>query len=371
MSFNTLNHPVNTVDEKEIMKSLIRQEDERGEKPIRRFKHHVRRITRSSKNLFNDTYSAFMKKISDTSEKSDSQTSKSISSMYSNASVVNQSVILVRKDSQQFGRVHRTHHMHADQTHQHFYRRNALIGNELLNSIPPFPRSVSENFGIQNSPTSRAFSSNMKPISEYQDNTQSSPNIYLENIESQSTPSSPTHNANHGISFEAYSKHCATSSELNKKRVNRSKLKNIGSLSTLSSTSISTSEEIVSDSDVVVRDITCDPTEEFIRKAVIDECFDLEDSDRSSYGENDQQTTTVNCNIIEDDEESKLVASKLEKILNICCTNNAEDINWIQPGLDGDTFEDNDIPQKHTILDDLKNFSLKFHHKQVRKIVKF
>ncbi|XP_055848017.1 C2 domain-containing protein 5 isoform X2 [Episyrphus balteatus] len=68
------------------MKSLLRQEERRGEKPRTKLTHHVKRIKNKSRMIIHKKCGAFKKKLSDT-EKSDNET-KSLSSSYSTLSII-------------------------------------------------------------------------------------------------------------------------------------------------------------------------------------------------------------------------------------------------------------------------------------------
>ncbi|XP_055923455.1 C2 domain-containing protein 5 isoform X1 [Eupeodes corollae] len=68
------------------MRSLLRQEERRGEKPRTKLTHHVKRIKNKSRMIIHKKCGAFKKKLSDT-EKSDNET-KSLSSSYSTLSII-------------------------------------------------------------------------------------------------------------------------------------------------------------------------------------------------------------------------------------------------------------------------------------------
>ncbi|XP_036325375.1 uncharacterized protein LOC118738536 isoform X2 [Rhagoletis pomonella] len=70
------------MEDNEIMHDLMRQEDQRGEKPPKKLRHHVKRFTHTSRNMLNEKYNAFMRKFADSVDsKSPSSTSRSLSSL--------------------------------------------------------------------------------------------------------------------------------------------------------------------------------------------------------------------------------------------------------------------------------------------------
>uniref|UniRef100_W8BDG1 Uncharacterized protein KIAA0528 n=2 Tax=Ceratitis capitata TaxID=7213 RepID=W8BDG1_CERCA len=70
------------MEDNEIMHDLMRQEDERGEKPAKKLRHHMKRFTHSSRNILNEKYNAFMRRFGESVEsKSLSSTSRSLSSL--------------------------------------------------------------------------------------------------------------------------------------------------------------------------------------------------------------------------------------------------------------------------------------------------
>ena len=56
------------MEDNEIMHDLMRQEDERGEKPAKKLRHHMKRFTHSSRNILNEKYNAFMRKFGESVE---------------------------------------------------------------------------------------------------------------------------------------------------------------------------------------------------------------------------------------------------------------------------------------------------------------
>ncbi|TMW51981.1 hypothetical protein DOY81_002971 [Sarcophaga bullata] len=88
LSFSKLNFEQSTVDirgadsdpESQLMTDLIRQEEGRGGRRIKKFTHKMKHLTNSSRNIFNDKYALLMRKIDEHSRTSSSG-SRSLSSV--------------------------------------------------------------------------------------------------------------------------------------------------------------------------------------------------------------------------------------------------------------------------------------------------
>lgn len=88
LSFSKLNFEQSLLDirgadsdpESQLMSDLIRQEEGRGGRRIKKFSHKMKHLTNSSRNIFNDKYALLMRKIDEHSRTSSSG-SRSLSSV--------------------------------------------------------------------------------------------------------------------------------------------------------------------------------------------------------------------------------------------------------------------------------------------------
>ena len=158
----------NSLDEDaEIMLDLIRQEDERGERPSKKLKQHMMKLTSSSRNIFNDKYTSIMRRIGDSAEYKSNQ---SLSSLFSSSFIREEgstSLLDISKRSK--------------------YKKGLLQRQTQLKIPHAIVRSISDNSAMKHgcsSPImelkkSSAIAIAMVSSSEndYQNNTRSSPNI--------------------------------------------------------------------------------------------------------------------------------------------------------------------------------------------------
>ncbi|XP_037951366.1 C2 domain-containing protein 5-like [Teleopsis dalmanni] len=172
ITFLNLPHSISDTD-LTTMQELIRQEDERGEKSAKKLKHHMKRLTRSSRNILNEKCNSLMRKIGDGNESKSVQSSSSLSlsSLFTGGFMkddlgasARSSLLTVRKSS--------------------FKAKSKAttlkpVQRQSLKSTHPIVRSVSDDSAMQHGLTCNKHTTAPKVavITEFTDNTRSSPNI--------------------------------------------------------------------------------------------------------------------------------------------------------------------------------------------------
>ncbi|XP_050317871.1 C2 domain-containing protein 5 isoform X1 [Bactrocera neohumeralis] len=185
------------MEDNEIMHDLMRQEDERGEKPAKKLRHHMKRFTHSSRNILNEKYNAFMRKFGESVEsKSPSSTSRSLSSLCASGGLIKDDATtsgssgrsstgtaydLRRRPS--FKAKHKMFGVGVGGvTTKPFLQRQSTVkrssgscgtGGSATTNPHAILRSVSAEYNAANKTGSPIIAS----ISEYSDSTRSSPNI--------------------------------------------------------------------------------------------------------------------------------------------------------------------------------------------------
>lgn len=157
------------LEDNEIMHNLMRQEDERGEKPAKKLRHHMKRFTHSSRNMLNEKYNAFMRKFGESVEsKSPSSPSRSLSSLCANGG-------LIKDDATTSGSSGRSSTGTAYDLRRRpsFKAKHKLLGAGAIANPHAILRSVSAEYNTANKTGLPIIAS----ISEYSDSTRSSPNI--------------------------------------------------------------------------------------------------------------------------------------------------------------------------------------------------
>ncbi|XP_069964497.1 C2 domain-containing protein 5 isoform X3 [Bactrocera oleae] len=186
------------MEDNEIMHDLMRQEDERGEKPAKKLRHHMKRFTHSSRNILNEKYNAFMRKFGESVEsKSPSSTSRSLSSLCASGGLIKDDAIASGSSSRSstgtaydlrrrpsFKAKHKMFGVAVGgvTAKPAFLQRQSTVkrssgsgstGGSAAANPHAILRSVSAEYNAANKTGSPAIAS----ISEYSDSTRSSPNI--------------------------------------------------------------------------------------------------------------------------------------------------------------------------------------------------
>lgn len=306
-------------DDAAIMLELMRQEDERGEKQPKKLRQQMAKFTSSSRNLFNDKYSNFLRKLGEGGDSKSPQTSRSLISLFSSG--------FIKEESSMESSLNGGSLLELAKKSKNQLQRQAQ-----LKSPHTIVRSISDNTAMKqhsgpNTPVMELKSSNIPIVGgiledDYQDNTRSSPNI--SNFGKHMRGANSTEFRNAQMLDKRFGQFSAHSPHL----LNQQEVKTVKSASSGGTLSLTLSNSF------------------------------------ESYSS--EEETVPEPKHIEKKSKEHEANSELTKMLKISSQETDED-QWIQPGQDLDDLLDY-LPRphkRHSIVQDIKTFS---HNVQVIKL---
>ncbi|XP_067642552.1 uncharacterized protein [Eurosta solidaginis] len=403
------------MEDNEIMYDLMRQEDERGEKPAKKLRHHVKRFTHSSRNMLNEKYNAIVRKFGDSLDsKSPSSTSRSYSSLCVSGGIIRDDGGGTTSGSSSHSSNATAYDMRRrqsfkakDKIYDNIASKSALlqckpttttakrssgVANANTPNMPHYSimRSVSADSTVKRSAdvsgvcankSSIVAHSNVASISEFSDSTRSSPNIYRNTASTANVVDAAARNDENCLDalLELQRLHdgIASSKPQNQLYHNQHKINEYyNQTSTLACGSCERSDVV----DVIAAIGSYHPFRD--KHAAHELQLNAHDTDMVlsmcshsahslSNSDSSDSEREMMCKMLCAEEEERL---KMQKYLKICKDNEKVDAKWIQPS-ELESFDDSltDLTPRRSLLRDLRTLSQHvqdFIHSKPKKIEK-